>query len=204
MSEESGWTSIGCRKSTKTKIEAFKPELDSDSRLLKLLEIAKTPPEVESEGEIVERWLCPFCQNPFSVESRERLVSHFKNTHLLDIDENPALIKLRKVFQVAIATGKITECECLDRSKYPFECLKHFPEKIVKVDSFLKCKACQSQTRQELERRTGIPLAPIPEKVCDCPKLEGLYMCSISHQPCDFKNCSQYYWMKKGEGLNRP
>ena len=160
--------------------------------------------EVEGEGQIIERWLCPFCQNLFSVEDKARLLSHFKNTHLLDIDENPALIKLRKVFQVAINTGKITECECLDRSKYPFECLKHFPEKIVKVDSIFKCKACQSATRRDLERRTGIPLAPVPEKVCDCPKLEGLYMCSVNHQPCNPNDCYQYYWMKKGEGLNRP
>ena len=47
--EESGWTSIGCRKLTKSKIEAFEPELDSDSRLLKLLEIAKNRPSEECD-----------------------------------------------------------------------------------------------------------------------------------------------------------
>jgi len=165
--------------------------LKTDSENIEdLLELGLEPPE--SEGEIVERWLCPFCQNPFSVENRLRLLSHFKNTHLLEFEENPALMKLRKIFQVAINTGKIKECEFLDLSKYPAECLKDFPDRTYKIDGMLKCKACQTRQRQVLERRTGIPLAPVQQPICDCHFIEGTYYCSKFHKICDHPNCLHY------------
>jgi len=186
-----------------------KNSLESEiETILRLLEIGvefKDKPECE----IVERWLCPFCQNPFSVESRERLLSHLANSHLIEeAIENP-LSNLRHVFQVAIRTKKLQECKFLDMSHFPFRCGKNFPDRsLAKIDNVNLCIACQERdlSRNRPESNKGINLIQASyiktlnpdSKICDCPKLTERNLCSDNNQLCYEKGCHYYYFYKKG------
>jgi len=186
-----------------------KNSLESESvTLLRLLEIGVEYKD-KPESEIVERWLCPFCQNPFSVESGERLLSHFANTHLIEEPVKNSLSDLRHVFQVAIRTKKLQECKFLDMSHFPFRCAKNFPDRsFAKIDNVNLCIACQERdlSRNTPDNNKGINLVQPSHiktlnpnsKICDCPKLTETNLCSIDNQRCYEKDCQQYYFYKKG------
>ena len=185
-----------------------KNSLESEvETLLRLLEIGveyKDKPECE----IVERWLCPYCPNPFSVESGERLLSHFANTHLIEEPVKNSLYDLRHVFQVAMRTKKIQKCKFLDMSHFPFRCGKNFPEHLAKIDNVNLCIACQERglSRNRPESNKGNSLVEPSymktlnpdSKLCDCPKLTERNLCSINNQLCYERDCQYYYFYKKG------